>query len=83
MDEALSAACNACFPHSWHFPDVRAFSASSLPRDLLDAQFWLILIVGGSACQGNSVLNRARQGMKDPRTRLFMHIRRVFDESIG
>ena len=81
MDEALSAACSACLPHSLHFPDVRAFSASSLSRDLLDAQFWMVLIVGGSGGQGNSVLHRTRQGMKDPRTRLFMHIRRVFDES--
>ena len=81
LDQALSEACAACFPHSWHFPDARSFSIADLPRDLLGADFWMILIVGGSPCQGNSALNRTRQGMGDPRTRLFRHIRRVFDET--
>ena len=75
LDQALSEACTACFPHSWHFPDARSFSIANLPRDLLEADFWVILIVGGSPCQGNSALNRTRQGMGDPRTRLFRHIR--------
>ena len=81
LDQALSEACNACFPHSWHFPDVKSFFVKNLPRDLLDAEFWMILIVGGSPCQDKSILNRTRQGMGDPRIRLFQHIRRVFDES--
>ena len=47
------------------------------------AEFWLILVVGGSPCQGNSVLNGHRSGMADQCTRLFAHVRRIYDaESI-
>ena len=80
IELALSQACQSCFTHAFHFADVRDFHVGQLPAALRKSPFWMILVVGGSPCQGNSVLNRSRQGMGDPRTRLFQHVKRVFNE---
>ena len=81
LDEALAAAVNSQFHACLHWPDVETFSLHHLPREIRVCAWACVLVLGGSPCQGNSVLNVRRRGLRDPRTQLFHHVRRVADEA--
>lgn len=73
---ALSAECDAearacasqAMPNIVHIDAVEKLQVRDLRAFIRRRSIRGILLGGGSPCQGNSVLNRTRQGLSDPRS---------------
>lgn len=79
-DPAARQACHHCLPHVVHVPDVADVRASDFVAFLKRRKPRGVLIGGGSPCQGNSVLNKAREGLGDPRSQQPSELIRIRDE---
>ena len=75
------ARCHArAFPQSVMVQYVESVNATMLDAVIKRRDFRAILIAGGAPCQGNSELNRSRQGLADQRTQHAHHLQRVVAE---
>ena len=84
---ALAAECDkdavscarSTMPSIVHLPRVEDVSIAMLLPFLERRQVRGILIGGGSPCQGNSVLNKRRQGLDDPRSQQPVVLKELVD----
>ena len=73
--------CHRNTPNVVHVADVGHIRGRDLVPVIKRRKFTVILIGGGSPCQGNSELNMQRKGVKDPRTIGAYHVTRIERES--
>ena len=69
--------CHRNTPNVVHVADVGHIRGRDLVPVIKRRKFAVVLIGGGSPCQGNSELNMQRKGVKDPRTIGAYHVTRI------
>ena len=72
--------CHRNTPNVVHVADVGHIRGKDLLAVIRRRKFAVVLIGGGSPCQGNSELNSQRKGVKDPRTIGAYHVARIEKE---
>ena len=68
------------FPGLVHVEWVEEVTAADASALLKRRSVTAIIVGGGSPCQANSILNRKRKGLDDPRSCQPTELRRIFDE---
>lgn len=79
-DPDARQACQQCLPHVVHVSDVADVRASDFVEFLKRRRPRGVLVGGGSPCQGNSILNKDRKGICDPRSQQPLELIRIRDE---
>ena len=82
-DPVASAAAQAAMPNLVHIDSVEELKGADLRQFLQRRQVRGIILGGGSPCQGNSSLNRGRQGLNDPRSQQPSQLRRLREEILA
>ena len=72
--------CHRNMPNVVHVADVDHIRGKDLIAVIKRRKFAVVMIGGGSPCQGNSELNAQRKGIKDPRTIGAYHVVRIEKE---
>ena len=70
----------ANFPNLIHIEWVESVTADVLRPLLARRKVSVILAGGGSPCQGNSVLNKKRKNLDDPRSQQPLQLARIYEE---
>ena len=78
-----SAAAQAAMPNLVHIDSVEAIKGVDLRQFLQRRQVRGIILGGGPPCQGNSSLNRGRQGLNDPRSQQPSQLQRLREEILA
>lgn len=79
-DPSARAACHQVMPNIVHVEDVQQVHATDFVLLLRRRKPRGVLIGGGSPCQGNSLLNKNRLGLDDPRSQQPLELVRIRDE---
>ena len=82
-DPVASAAAQAAMPNLVYIDSVEELKGADLRQFLQRRQVRGIILGGGSPCQGNSSLNRGRQGLNDPRSQQPSQLRRLREEILA
>lgn len=76
-EEDLVSAVAKCFHSVAHVGTVQSLTEDHFEEFFEHHEVGAVLVGGGSPCQGNSLLNTNRAGMKDPRTLLYQYVAKV------
>ncbi len=80
LDSTARACATEAMPNIYHYTRVEDVAASHFRGLLARRKPRAVILGGGSPCQGNSALNRNRQGLGDERSLQPSELRRLISE---